>query len=311
MNNDYKAMFAQVQSVHSANPNKLEVIMNNKSTHKIRSKPLIAALAVLLVAALSFGAYALVNLLSPAQVAREMGHDALAEVFENGDGVLIEKSVASQGYIFTLHGMATGENLLAFYEEVEDSKSILVLSVRREDGKPMNFFNPETVISDTYFAYCVVFDGYQPWQVSSRTIGGSGGQLFEKDGVLYVLLDCSNFEIFADRNPAFAVWNMAEVGMAPGADVFQMREDGSIVWADDMQAARAMFTLPLDPAKADPARVAQILEELENPRADGDEIEYGAAAGEFIPDESDILAWKRAQSEADGGSLMAWEPIED
>jgi len=280
---DYKATFSQVQSVHASHPNKMEVIMNNKPKHRIPRKPLLVIAAIAIIAALSVGAYALVALLTPAEVARELGHGALAEAFENGECVLINKSVTSEGYVFTLHGMATGANLLSFYEEVEDSKSIMVLSVRRENGSPMDFFDPETVIGDTYFAYCVVFEGLSPWQVSSRTIGGTGGQMFEKDGVLYVLLDCTNFEIFAHRNPTFAVWDMNNAGsMAPGAGVFQMKADGSIAWADGMQAARAMFTLPLDPAKADPAKVAQLVEALENPVADedpGDSYEWSEALG--------------------------------
>jgi hypothetical protein len=252
--------------------------MENKSKHNTKSKPLIVAMAILLVAVLSFGAYALVALLSPAEVARELGHDALAEVFENGEGTLINKSVTSGGYILTLHGMATGENLLGFYSEAEEGTMVFVLSVRREDGSPMDYFNPETVIGDTYFAYCVVFEGYQPWQVSSKTIGGSGGQMFEKDGVLYVLHDCSDFESLADHNPTLAVWDTKDSSFAPSAEIFQMHADGSVDWADGLTCARAMFALPLDPAKADPARVAQILEELENPRVNEGEtnsVEFG------------------------------------
>jgi len=258
----YKATFAQVQSVHAANPNKMEVIMNRKHKHRIPRKPILALVAIAIIAALSVTAYAIVSLLSPAEIAREMGHDALAAAFEDGSGTLINESVTSEGFIFTLHGMATGENLLAFYDEAEDGKAILVLSVRRENGRPMDFFKqPANVTVDTYFAYCVVFEGFKPWLISSRTVGGTGGQLFEKDGVLYVLLDCSNFEIFSDRKPAFAVWNAAEIGIAPGAGLFQLREDGSVAFAHGLQIARAMFPLPMDSAKADPARVAQILEE--------------------------------------------------
>ena len=257
----YKAMFARVQSVHSANPNKMEVIMNNRPKRTIHRKPILAIVAITIIAALSVTAYAIVTLLTPAEIARELGHDALAQAFENGEGILIEESVASKGFVFTLHGMATGENLLAFYEEAEDSKTMLVLSVRRENGRPMDYFNPETIIGDTYFSYCVVFEGFKPWLISSRTIGGTGGQMFEKDGVLYVLLDCSSFDIFADRNPSFVVWNAVEIGIGPGSELFQMRENGSIAFADGMQVARAMFRLPLDPAKADPAKVEQLLKE--------------------------------------------------
>jgi hypothetical protein len=280
---DYKAMFAQVQSVHSADPNKLEVLMNNKSTHKIHSKPLIVALAILLVAALSFGAYAIVTLLSPAQVARELGHDALAAAFEDGRGALINETVRSEGYIFTLMGMTAGKNL-SDYLDADAARTFLVVSVHREDGQPVGV-SPEKGLP---FASGVFFSGFKPWQMSSFMLG-SGGSAFDRDGVLYLVFGIDeNIEMLADHTVSFAIWDV-ELGFAPSAEVITMLDDGTITFVDGLQKGRAMFALPLDASRADPARVAQILEELENPQTDGYEIEYGA----------------------NGDSPMEWEPIEN
>jgi len=293
-NNDYKVMFAQVRSVHSANYDKLEVIMNSKKKHVFRGKPALVALSLILAAALSISAYAIVtNLMSPAEIARELGHEKLAAAFESGDGLVINESIISEGYIFTLHGVATGQNLTAFRQGIQADNTFIVLSIQQEDGSPMDYFNFETVVGDVYFAYCVVFDGFKPWQVSSRTLGGSGGQKFEQDGVLYVLLENTNLELLADHRAAFAVWD----GFAPGSDTFQVNEDGSIAWAESMHSTpRAMFNLPLDPSKSDPARLAQILAE-HGIAPDGSLLEE-----EDIPQANDIDITGDGQFQEDSSS---------
>ena len=56
--------------------------------------------------------------------------------------------------------------------------------------------------------------------------------------------------MFADRTVYLAFY---EDGFAPSAEKFTMAEDGSIAFAGDYEGAHALFTLPLDPALADPA----------------------------------------------------------
>jgi len=254
---DYKAVFAQVQSVHSTNQDKLEVIMSHKTKHKVNRKPILVLAAVLLAALLSVSAYAIVTLLSPAEVAREAGHDALAEIFENGKGTVINETVKSKDYIFTLMGMTAGENL-GEYGLVCTEKTALVVSIRRADGTPLDTMEGFA----GQFGSGVFFSGYKPWQVSSFMLG-MGGSAFDRDGVLYLVLEIgSDIEMFADRIANYAIWATGgDIGFAPGAEVLRMEEDGTISFTDGLTVAHAMFTLPLDPAKADPARVLQVLEE--------------------------------------------------
>ena len=42
-------------------------------------------------------------------------------------------------------------------------------------------------------------------------------------------------------------------GFAPNNTIFTVAEDGSIAFADGFTGVHALFTLPLDPSKADPA----------------------------------------------------------
>ena len=257
-NEEYKAMFAQVQSVHSANQDKLEVIMNNKPRHKPGRKPILAVLAILLAAVLSISAYAIVTLLTPAEVAREIGDGALAQAFEDGRGTLLNESVSSQGYVFTLHGMTSGKNLSSFYPGADTGQTALVFSVRREDGRAMD---TDIANNGVPFTSGVFFSGYKPWMFSSFMLG-MGASAFEMDGVYYMVLNVDdNIEMLADRTVSFGIWDF-DLGFAPGSELLTLREDGTVAFADGLRKAHAMFTLPLDASKADPARVEQALKAL-------------------------------------------------
>ena len=257
---DYKAMFSQVRSVASAHPNKMEVIMMNRHKHKLPRKPILVLAALAILAALSVTAYALVALLSPAEIARELGHDAIAQAFESGEGTLINESVTSQGYVFTLMGLTSGKNLDFF--ESEGEQTVLLFAVRREDGQPVS------VASDSgtslHFRSCAVFSGCQPWTFNSFTLGFSFAAAHIRDGVYYMALGIDdNLEMLADHTVCYAIWD-GDLGF-PSSELFAMAQDGTISFADGLQKPRAMFTLPLDPAKADPARVARLVEALEIP----------------------------------------------
>jgi len=261
---DYKAMFSQVQSIHSAHSEKLEVIMNRKSANRTHKKPVMVLLALLLVALLSVSVYAIATLLSPAEVAREIGDNALAKAFEDGEGTIIGGTAVSDGYIITLQGMTSGKNILEYVDEnaeqnaitfVDAERTAIIFSVQREDGNPVRYID-----QDISFMPCVFFSGYKPWMVNSMTLG-SGGQTFEKDGVFYMVVEIDeNIEMFADRTVYCGIWD-ASMGF-PGSAVFTMGGDGTITFVDGLQKAHAMFTLPLDPDWADPARVERIIEEM-------------------------------------------------
>jgi hypothetical protein len=256
----YKDTFSHIRS---ACPNKMEVIMNYGSKNKIVKKPaIVAAAAIAITILLSFSVYALINLLTPAEIAREFGQDLLAEAFEDGRGVSIQESTTSHGYSFTLHGFALGGRLDEYrdYVDIEAGKSYFIISIRKADGTDL-----EREAYGALFASAVLFNGYKPWEVNDITLGGAGGQWFEKDGVIYVISECGeNIEMFADGAICLAVWERGgDIGIAPSAELFATRADGGITFSDGLpELGRAMFTLPIDRGKADPERVLQKLVEL-------------------------------------------------
>ena len=118
--------------------------------------------------------------------------------------------------------------------------------VTRADGEPL------TDYPDLYYSPLV--DGYHVGCVNTWTLG-STTQLFLEDGAVYCLFDCRNLEMFADHTVRFAIYEGSGV---PDTDIFSMAEDGTISLREN--AVGALFTLPLDESKADPAAAQAFVE---------------------------------------------------
>ena len=276
----YKEIFSRVHSA-CGNKNKLEVIMQNNQKRKIKlnRKPIMAIAAAALIICLSLSVYAAVNffILTPAEIAEELGQTKLAEAFNDGRGVEIAQSVTSCGYVLSLHALAIGSDLDEYrgYFDIDSESTYTVISIHRENGEPMNYFDPEMTF-ETMFTSQIFFEGYKPWHLNS-IIFGCGGSAFEKDGVLYWIYQIDeNIEMLANRTVYLGIWDMG-IGFM-GAEMFNIGDDGSIAFADGLDKAHAMFALPLDPSKADPSRLEQVLSDR------GYEEEYIATIKEwYIP----------------------------
>ena len=102
---------------------------------------------------------------------------------------------------------------------------------------------------------CATPTGYSPMAVNNWTLGAQANCI-DRDGVVYYLLDTQSLEIFADHTVYLAFYQ----GFLPSRELFSMAEDGSIAFAEGITGPHALFTLPLDESKADPAAVDDFLE---------------------------------------------------
>lgn len=221
-----------------------------KSNHK--------KIAVLIAAcvALAVSVSAAVMKLSPSQVATENGHTELAEAFESKDAIVINETVESGDFAITLMGLVSGENLKDYtnYDPpVEGSRTYAVLALRRLDGTPVTNENYDF----SRHTMTPLVAGCSPAGVNDWTLGG-GACGFAKDGIYYYLLDTQSLEIFADHTVYIAFYE----GGVPNNTIFTVADDGTISFCDDFIGVHALFTIPLDPAKADPAAVDAFLEEF-------------------------------------------------
>ena len=108
---------------------------NSMNTKQIKRAPLIAAA---LAAVLVVSAAAATLLLRPADVARQVGNDALAAAFESPGAVKTAQSVESGDYRFTFSGLVSGAGLSELTEDVDAQRTYAVVAAARVDGQPMD-----------------------------------------------------------------------------------------------------------------------------------------------------------------------------
>lgn len=230
--------------------------LEKERTNMTFNKPKkLAVLIAACIALLAVSASAAVLLLSPSQVAEEHNQPLIAEAFNGPDAILINETVESGDFAITLMGLVSGENLqdYAGYDPpVEGARTYAVLALSRLDGEPLTVQNH----SLTEYTLTPLVAGTSPAAVNAWSLGG-GGTGFARDGVYYYMLDTQSIEMFADRTVYMAFYE----GGVPNNTIFYVNDDGTIEFCDDFTGVHALFTLPLDPAKADPAAVEAFLTE--------------------------------------------------
>ena len=229
----------------------LEKERSNMTIGKIRK---IAVLAAACIALLAVSVSAAMLWLTPAQVAGEQNQPLLAEAFEGPDAIEINETVESGDFSITLLGLVSGRNLDVLNEDLEKDHTYSVLALRRLDGEPLE---NETFDFSGYVMTPLVA-GCSPAAVNNWTLSAFA-QGFAKDGAYYYLLDTQSIEMFANHTVYMAFYE----GFVPNNDTFTVADDGTIAFADDFTGVHALFTLPLDSAKADPAAAEAFLAEYD------------------------------------------------
>ena len=240
-----------------------------------------AALAAVLIAAMSLSAFAVSSGFDFAGLAAHFGDSGMDTVLDREEPILIEESQPLGDYIVTLHGIVSGKaDSVVNWMNLPADKTYIVFAVRRKDGDPVKV----TFLEDYFFTPLV--DGYAISPLDEDEDGiddypflpvsASGYGTVDEDGVFYYLYETANLELFADHTVKFAVYYARDyegvyfqgsydgqdgVYLHPSYDIFTMAEDGSNSFRDDFTLPHAMFTLPLDESKADPAAVQAMLEE--------------------------------------------------
>lgn len=219
----------------------------------MKKRGLVRAVAIAAAVALfTVSAYAASRWLSPAQVAEQHRDPMLAQAFESEDAIRLDQSVQTENFCVTLAGLVSGENLSSWTSQADQARTYAVMILESLDGTPLN--REDFPLADYTFTPLVA--DFTPWSVNNWTLG-AGVSLLEQDGVLYYLLDTRSVEMFADHTVYLAFYQ----GTAPDRDTFTMAEDGTISFVNGFEGPRALFTLPLDAGKADPAAVERFMDE--------------------------------------------------
>ena len=243
---DFSADFEErtLQKLEAARQ-KSEKEQNKMSMNRMKKTALLAAAAAALLAVTVSAAVAW---LTPAQVADRVEEPLLAEAFQGDDAIVLDESMTAGDYQITLAGMVSGKDLSVptdYNGEIISDRTYAVFRVARADGAPLTDY-PD-------LSYSPLVDGYHVRCVNAWTLGTTTQQFIE-DGVIYCLFDCRNLEMFADQPVRFAIYE----GGVPNTDLFSMAEDGTISLRESVVGA--LFTLPLDESRADPAATQAFVE---------------------------------------------------
>ena len=198
--------------------------------------------AACITAFLVCSALALSALLSAQDVADRLETNV---VFSDEENAAARQTVTDGQYRMTLLGQTSGQELWSINgADVQKDRSYFVVALERTDGTPLNAAEFDICLSP-------LVEGFAPYQVSVYTLSGSV-QTCAQDGILYYLLDVDCVEVFADHTVYLAAFEKN--------DLFGSFENSAhIAYRADYDGFRALFTLPLDPAKADPQAVEKIL----------------------------------------------------
>ena len=275
MNN--KEKYKQAFSVlHASEHISLEDTMSKKRSYRQRRR--VAAAAACTVILLGSGsAYAAYHYLNPSQIVDEISADsALSKAFADKDAITINETQTSNGYDITLLGLVSGEKLGLYVpdekkNEVSGKHTYAALAVSKSDGSRMTNRN---------FCLSPLINGEAFTDVNAATLN-VGLSWFEKDGVIYELIECDNLEIFADRGVYLSLVD----NFGDEAAAFQMdKATGNYHKVEDYAGTSALFTLPLDKDKADTVEADDFLASLkkqeEDSEADGERAAVGLAVGD-------------------------------
>ena len=277
MNN--KEKYKQAFSVlHASEHISLEDIMSEKRSYRQRSK-VVAAVVCTVILLGSGSVYAANHYLNPSQIVDEISADStLSKAFADKDAITINETQTSNGYDITLLGLVSGEKLGVYVpdetkKEVSDKHSYAALAISKSDGSKM---------SNRNFCVSPLINGEAFTDVNAATLN-VGLSWFEKDGVIYELIECDNLEIFADRGVYLSLVD----NFGDEVAAFRMDEaTGRYHKVEDYAGTSALFTLPLDKDKADTMAADKFLVSLRR-EADSETDGERAAVGVAVGDASD------------------------
>lgn len=227
---------------------------HQKEYEKMKTRKIlkISAMVAAITAILTITAFALTTLLTPKEVATKSGYNVLAGAFDSKDAININKSEKAGEYTITLHGIVSGKGLVEYDQATQSDKSYIVASVAYTDGRKI------TQAGQTEMTFSPLISGYNPRQVNAWTLKG-GYSSFVHEGVNYFVFSCEDLEIFADHTVYLAAY---EGGGVPGPQIFKLSENGEISFASGFDKPHALFTIPLDPKKANPEAAKKLLDSI-------------------------------------------------
>jgi hypothetical protein len=215
-----------------------------KGTNKRRLS--VSAMVAILIVATSISAFAAWKLLTPREIAENLGDKGLALAFDGEGAVSINQTQTIGDYKITLMGIVSGKEISDFKhsaEEIFPNRTYSVLAISRVDGTPMP--DPlDPAYDEMSFLVSPFIKGQHPKDFNIFTMNGAGSW-FVEDGTMYRIMECDDIEVFADRGLYIAVMDEFDI-----INSYKFNEKtGEISRNTDYEGINALFDLPIDPSK--------------------------------------------------------------
>lgn len=277
----------------------------NRMKRGNRKKTPAAIIFAILVIVTSVSAFAAWQLLTPKQVAENLGDKSLAIAFEGKDALAINQTQVSGDYKVSLLGIVSGKELSDFKHSAEDiypDRTYAVVAIAKANGAPMpGMDDPE--YDEVSFLVSPFIKGQNPKDMNIFTMNG-GYSAFIKDGIMYRIVECDGIEIFADRGLYIGV--ISNTFYDINAYNFDS-ETGEISPNADYKGVNLLFDLPIDPSKGDYEKAEKYIQTLFDEQSSGQKdidegpvdletLLIGAAlipesVQEIAPDKEGIIAY--------------------
>lgn len=246
----------------------LRQVKENKTMDmkKVRRIPAAAVAAAIVLGAGSVTAYASWKYLAPEKVTERFHDTKLTDAFLGEDAVRIQEEQTIGKYRVTLIGIVSGKDLSQYEHTsngvVRTDRTYCVTAVEYADGTPMPDTSQDAYAELSFFVSPFI-KGYDPAKYNTVTMRG-GYSEFSENGILYRLTECDNVEIFADKGLYLGVSDSTFYD--PKAYQYD-KATGEILRNEAYDGLNALFQLPIDASKADPAAAANYLTTLDEPES--------------------------------------------
>ena len=248
----------------------LKGVTHMKKFKRKKAATVVCACAIALAVS-SISVYAAWKYLMPDQVIEEMGRQYeqsywelgdLKEAFSADNAIYINETQSCGGFDVTLLGVTSGKNLtrykyIADGVEQED-RTYLLFAIEHESLELSSSQDFEG-----YFEVFPVVMGYDYETYRGVFEHAVGGREFKKDGILYYMYECGNLEKFADHDIYMCVSD--DLGLTEYSYLYD-NDKNMIARNEEYEGLNALFSLPLDPSKADPKAVEEAIRESEEAR---------------------------------------------
>lgn len=286
----------------------------NPAMGKQRRKTLqIAAAAVACVMLTGVTVGATVRYMNAAEAADAMGNEEIAEAFRGENAVSVGEVQEWGDYRVTLLGITTGEKLVQADLSEEDlmlSSTYAAVAIERLDQMPMPSTGDDAYGEQNFFISPLI-EGLTPWQYNIASMDGGYSDKVE-NGILYRIIECDDVMMFADRTLYLCVSDTAFYDTkAYNYDA----STGAISRNETYDGMNLLFTLPIDPSKADEAAAEaylKALEESQNADSEEDAGEISALNDTAEEQSSEILELLRQGNKEEatkGAELLDTETL--